>query len=62
MPLAGSLDWNDVFSALDEIGYRGWYNMELALRRFGGSPEMVMAYAAFAVKVMRELLRDRCPA
>ena len=62
VPLAGSLDWDDVLAALDEIGYRGWYSMELALRRFGGSPEMVMAYAAFAVKVMRELLRDRCPA
>ena len=52
----------NTFTALGEIGYRGWYSMELALRRFGGSPEMVMAYAAFAVKVMRELLRERRPA
>ena len=58
VPRSGDIDWQDVMKALAEIGYDGIYNMELVLTHFGKSPEMVLAYAGFAVKVMRELLAE----
>ena len=57
LPLGGSIDWNDVLDALDEIGYCGTYNMELNLKHFG--PNLMVDYAAFAVKVMRDMLCRR---
>lgn len=57
IPLTDTIDWNDVFSALDEIGYSGCYNMEINLRHFGES--FMIEEAAFAVKVMRHLLKER---
>ena len=57
IPMTGTIDWNDVFNALDEIGYRGNYNMELRLEHFGKS--MMLETGAFAVSVMRNLLRER---
>ena len=56
-PMTGNIDWNDVFNALDEIGYHGIYNMELRLAHFGRGFEVETA--AFAVKVMRYLLNQR---
>lgn len=56
-PLTGTLDWNDIFDALDEIGYDGIYNMELELTWFG--PELVVETAAFAIKVLRNMLNKR---
>lgn len=57
IPLTGTIDWNDVFNALDEIGYTGNYNMELAFKWFGDDFEY--EEAAFAVKVMKKILADR---
>ena len=57
IPLTGTIDWKDVFDALDEIGYDGIYNMELNLRFFG--KELIVDTAAFAVKVMRNFLQNR---
>ena len=57
MPFNGSIDWEDVFTALDEIGYTGPYSMEL-LWRFYGS-ELMGDYAAFAVKTLRSALERR---
>ena len=57
IPLTGSIDWADVLDALDEIGYAGFYNMELTLSWFG--QELMVESAAFAVKVMKNLLRQR---
>lgn len=57
MPFNGSIDWEDVFNALDEIGYTGPYSMEL-LWRFYGS-ELMGDYAAFAVKTLRSALERR---
>ena len=57
MPLSGSIDWDDVMDALDEIGYEGIYNMELNLRHFGD--ELMVEYAEFAIKVMRNILNKR---
>lgn len=55
MPLSGSIDWAAVLGALEEVGYRGVYNMELNLKRYG---EALMAdHAAFAIKVLREALQ-----
>ncbi|MBQ7338796.1 MAG: sugar phosphate isomerase/epimerase [Clostridia bacterium] len=54
-PLSGTIDWEDVLTALDEVGYGGVYNMELNLRCFG--KELMIDTAAFSVKVMRNLLR-----
>lgn len=57
MPLSGTIDWTDVLDALDEIGYDGVYNMELSLDRYG--KELMVDHAAFAVKVMKNMLRER---
>lgn len=54
MPMSGTVDWNDVLSALEEVGYNGVYNMELDLNYFG--TDLKMSYAKFSVDVMRSLL------
>ena len=55
--LMGNIDWNDVFDALDEIGYSGDYNMELALGHFGNGLEIETA--EFAIKILRHQLALR---
>lgn len=57
IPMTGSIDWSDVFDALDEVGYEGIYNMELNLSHFGAGFEYQTA--EFAVKVMRHMLNSR---
>ena len=57
MVFDGSIEWNKVFDSLDEIGYCGVYNMEIALGRYGR--ELMVDYAAFAVKVLREFINKR---
>ena len=52
--LTGGVDWRSTFAALVEIGYRGVYNMELYLPRFGD--EIINDTAAFAVKVLKNAL------
>jgi sugar phosphate isomerase/epimerase len=54
--MTGSIDWTDVMNALDEIGYCGWYNLEINLRHFG--EDFAIEEAAFAVKVMRQILKS----
>ena len=56
-PMTGTIDWDDVFSALEEIGYQGIYNLELYLAHFGKGFEYETA--EFGVKVLRKMLRDR---
>lgn len=56
-PMTGTVDWDDVLSALEEIGYRGNYNLELYLAHFGKDFEYETA--EFGVKVLRKMLRDR---
>lgn len=58
IPLTGCIDWNDVFDALDEIGYDGVYNMELNLRVIGGK-NLEVETADYAIKVMKNLLKNR---
>ncbi|MBR5613869.1 MAG: sugar phosphate isomerase/epimerase [Clostridia bacterium] len=57
IPMTGTIDWNDVFDALDEVGYNGVYNMELELNHFGKGFEVETAQ--FAVKIMKNMLSDR---
>lgn len=57
MPLSGTIDWKDVLNALEEIGYEGVYNMELTLERYG--KDIAVDHAAFAVKVMKNLLKEK---
>ena len=57
IPLTGCIDWKDVFDALDEVGYKGVYNMELALNFFGNGFEKQTA--EFGVKLMRHFLDTR---
>ena len=57
IPMTGTIDWNDVFNALDEVGYSGIYNMELELRHFGNG--FMVETAEFAVMLMRYILKER---
>lgn len=57
IPGTGTIDWKDVFDALDEVGYCGNYNMELSLGHFGRN--FIVETAEFAVKVMRFMLKER---
>lgn len=57
IPFTGSINWKDVFDALDEIGYNGVYNMEISLDCFGKGIEIETA--EYAVKVMRNFLDKR---
>lgn len=53
----GIIDWDDVFSALEEVGYKGWYNLENVLTHFGKGLEIDVA--AFSVKTLRHALAER---
>ena len=55
--MAGSINWDNVFDALDEVGYSGAYNLELNLSCFGKGFEEETA--KFAVKQARFLLNNR---
>ena len=57
IPMTGTINWRDVFDALDEVNYQGNYNMELNLCHFG--KKFAVETAAFAVKVMRFMLDER---
>ena len=57
IPYTGTIDFDDVFNALDEIEYKGIYNMELNLRHFGN--DFIYETAEFAVKLMKYKLKER---
>lgn len=57
IPLSGTIDWDDVWNALDEIGYNGIYNMECNLAHFGKN--LLIDTAGFAVKIMKNILKER---
>ena len=58
IPCTGCIAWNDVFDALDEVGYSGYYNMEVVLGKHFGE-NFLREEAEFAVKVMDYLLNER---
>ena len=53
-PLTHALNWQDVFQALDEIGYQGYYNLEMGWNTYGFN--FSTEEAIFGVKVMKNLL------
>lgn len=57
IPMTGDIDWNDVLNALDEINYPGYYNLESEITHFGEGFEA--EEAAFAVKVMKHMLKTQ---
>ena len=57
LPFSGTVDWNDVFDALDEIGYDGNYNIEISFGYLGSGTEKETA--AYAVDKMREFVNKR---
>ena len=58
LPLySGTVDWNDVFDALDSVGFDGIYNLEIDLNRYGKGFEPDAA--EFVVKLLRFALNKR---
>lgn len=57
VPMTGTLDWDDIFDALDKVGYTGNYNMELNALHFGEGFEIETM--AFGIKVMKHMLAQR---
>lgn len=53
-PKTGDINWDEVMSALNEIGYDGVYNLELNLQHFGKGYEIETA--EFSVKLMKYML------
>lgn len=54
IPGTGIIDFEDVFAALKEIGFKGWYNLENSLTHFGGDFEH--EEASFSIKVLEHYL------
>ncbi|MBR2021954.1 MAG: sugar phosphate isomerase/epimerase [Clostridia bacterium] len=55
-PKTGVINWNEVLSALDDVGYDGVYNLELNLQCFGKGFEIETA--EFSIKLMRFMLGE----
>ena len=55
--IEGTIDWDDVFATLEDIGYNGYYNMELELARYG--KEIMPETARFAIIVLKNALEKR---
>lgn len=55
-PMMGNIDWNDVLKALDEVGFKGFYNLELNVTCFGKNLEIDTV--AFAIKVMKNIIKN----
>lgn len=58
VPMTSTIDWKDAFKALGEIGFDGIYNMELGFDQNHFGPDFEEEEAAFAVKVMKNILRS----
>ena len=56
---AGAINWDEVMTALEDIGYDGVFNMEVSLGRYGKSESILRAHAIFAMEVMNEILESR---
>lgn len=53
----GTIDWNDVWEALDDIGYKGNYNLEVGNGAFGKA--LIEDTACFSVKILRNMLYEK---
>ena len=54
---SGTIDWDDTFSALEEVGYNGIYNLEVNFTCRGN--DSVKETAAYSVQALRECLEKR---
>ncbi len=57
IPFTCTIDWDDTLAALEEIGYDGIWNAEVALGRHFGK-DFEIEEAAFCVKVMHNVLNN----
>jgi sugar phosphate isomerase/epimerase len=55
IPMTGTISWSAVLDALDQIGFDGYYNLELNLRHFGA--DFSVQTARFGVEVMQYMLQ-----
>jgi hypothetical protein len=55
IPMTGTINWSAVLDALDQIGFDGYYNLELNLRHFGA--DFSVQTARFGVEVMQYMLQ-----
>ncbi len=55
-PMTGDINWKEVLSALEEVGYDGVYNLELNLSHFGKGFEIEAA--AFSIKLLNHMLNN----
>jgi len=53
LPGFGNINWPEVFKALDEVGYKGYYNFELGYARMGC---MIEEFVRFSGKYLRTFL------
>ena len=53
----GIIDWKDTLSALSEIGFSGYYNLETMLKHYGDGFEI--EEAEFSIKVLDHLLKTQ---
>ena len=53
--LCGNIDWADVFSALREINFEGYYNLEVDFDKFGAGLEYDTA--EFSIKILLNILK-----
>jgi sugar phosphate isomerase/epimerase len=53
----GIIDWKDTLSALSEIGFSGYYNLETMLKHYGDGFEI--EEAEFSIKVLNHMLKSR---
>ena len=56
-PNMGTIDWDDVFDALNEVGYDGVLNLEVNFSKYGNGFELETA--EFSVKLLKYLLKKR---
>ena len=55
MPFAGTIEWKNVFAALNEVGYNGVYNMEMNYSLYGD--DFQEETVEFAIKLMRNAIK-----
>ncbi len=59
IPTEGCIDWDDVFNALDGIGFDGVYNMEIEYGHDGETEAEIIGETVRSVQTMRRLLDER---
>ena len=53
---SGNIDWQEVFSALKEIDYKGVFNLEIVLTHYGD--DFIFEELSYGVKTLKQLLKN----